>query len=100
MEENKVTTNGQQDSQNEQKISYEDLMNIARQQRQQLDKLGEEYSKLLEQVNQINGIEKRLYFLFEVIKCDKFNKDFVDKCIEEVESIITLPEQTGKDTQE
>ena len=93
MEENTATTNGQTNSQNETKLSYDDLMNIARQQKQQLNQLGEEYSKLLEQLQQVNGIEKRLYFLFEVVKCDKFREDFIKVCMDEIENILTIPEQ-------
>lgn len=71
------------------KMSYEQLENIAHQLSEQSRQL---YAKLQE-ANMTN-IFKRLDYLFKVVEnSTSFNKDFVDRCITEIEELITVPEQ-------
>lgn len=71
-----------------QKMSYEQLENVAHQLSEQAKQL---YTRLQE-VNMTN-IFKRLDYLFKVIEnAHAFNKEFVSKCVDEIESIMTVPE--------
>lgn len=70
------------------KMSYEQLENIAHQLSEQSRQL---YAKLQE-VNMAN-VFKRLDYLFKVIEnAYAFNKGFVAKCITEIENLMTIPE--------
>lgn len=71
------------------KISYEQLEQIATQASQQAKKFYME----LQQANYSNALN-RMGMLFEVLHySDKFNKDFVQKCTEEIEGFLTIVEQ-------
>ena len=69
------------------KMSYEELENVASQLSQQVQHL---YAKL--QQADTTNIISRLQFLFKVVENRNAftNKDFVDKCVKEIEDIITL----------
>ena len=70
------------------KMSYEQLENIAHQLSEQSRQL---YAKLQE-VNMANMF-KRLDYLFKVVEnAYAFNNEFVSKCIIEIEELITIPE--------
>lgn len=84
MEENK------EKSSKTQKMSYEELERVASQLSEQVRQL---YSQL-QQVNYANMFH-RLDYLFKVLEHDHmFNSTFIDNCIEEIEEIITIPEDT------
>lgn len=71
------------------KISYEQLENVAHQ-------LSEQNRQLLAKLQELNmsNIFKRLNYLFKVIESgNMFKQYFLKKCIEEVESLMTVPEQ-------
>lgn len=71
------------------KISYEQLENVAHQ-------LSEQNRQLLAKLQELNmaNIFKRLDYLFKVIESgNMFKQCFLKKCIEEVESLMTVPEQ-------
>ncbi len=71
------------------KMSYEQLENIAHQLSEQNRQL---FAKLQEQ-NMAN-IFKRLDYLFKVVENGHiFKQDFLEKCIAEIESLMTVPEQ-------
>lgn len=77
------------------KMSYEQLENIAHQLSEQSRQL---YAKLQE-VNMAN-VFKRLDYLFKVIEnAHVFNEGFVTKCIAEIEDLMTIPE-SEKDTED
>ena len=78
------------------KLSYEQLEEVARQMEGQLRQV---YAKL--QDANMGNLFKRLDFLFKVLETEHmFPLDFVKKCTDEIKSILTIPEeesQVGKD---
>ena len=71
------------------KMSYEQLENIAHQ-------LSEQARKLYSQLQQSNmtNMFKRLDYLFKVVENGHmFKQDFLEKCIAEIEEIMTVPEE-------
>lgn len=71
------------------KLSYEQIENIAHQ-------LSEQNRQLLAKLQELNmaNMFKRLDYLFKVIENGHmFKQYFLEKCIEEVESLMTVPEQ-------
>ena len=93
MEENKKTKmEPTTEAARPEKMSYEQLENIAHQLSDQAKQL---YAKLQE-ANMVNMF-KRLDYLFKVIENGHmFEQDFLEKCIAEVESLMTVPEQEEK----
>lgn len=78
MEENKTA----------QKLSYEQLEQVASQLSQQVQNL---YAKLQEA--EVSNMLSRLNFLFKVVENDsKFPADFVAKCVAEIVEIMTIKE--------
>lgn len=74
----------------QQKLSYEELENVARQLSEQSKSL---YAKLQE-ANMFNTF-KRLDYLFKVVEFESsFNDvDFVAKCKSEIKDLMTVPEE-------
>ena len=71
------------------KMSYEQLENIAHQLSEQARKL---YSQL--QQSNVTNMFKRLDYLFKVVENGHmFKQDFLEKCIAEIEEIMTVPEE-------
>lgn len=71
------------------KISYEQLENVAHQ-------LSEQNRQLFAKLQELNmaNMFKRLDYLFKVIENGHmFKQDFLEKCIAEIESLITIPKQ-------
>ena len=74
------------------KISYEQLEGVAH----QLSEQNRQLFAKLQELNMIN-VFKRLDYLFKVIENGHmFKQDFLEKCIAEVESLMTVPEQEEK----
>ena len=74
------------------KLSYEQLENVAHQLSEQAKQL---YMKL--QAANMNNMFKRLDYLFKVVENGHiFKQDFFEKCIAEIEEIMTVPEETDK----
>lgn len=74
------------------KMSYEQLEGIAHQ-------LSEQNRQLFAKLQELNmtNVFKRLDYLFKVIENGHmFEQDFLEKCIAEVESLMTVPEQEEK----
>ena len=74
------------------KISYEQLENVAHQ-------LSEQNRQLFAKLQELNmtNVFKRLDYLFKVIENGHmFEQNFLEKCIAEVESLMTVPEQEEK----
>ena len=70
------------------KMSYEQLEQIAHQ-------LSEQARKLYSQLQQSNmtNMFKRLDYLFKVVENGHmFKQDFLEKCIAEIEELMTVPE--------
>nr|DAL05052.1 MAG TPA: hypothetical protein [Crassvirales sp.] len=77
-------------------LSYEELRNIAGQLQQQNMQLR----RALNDLNYKNMFE-RLNYLFKVMEFSHmFSDEFVGKCVTEIESLMTIPEDTSEDTTE
>lgn len=71
-----------------QKMSYEELENVAAQLSQQNQQL---YARL--QQSEVSNMLSRLEFLFKVVKnATAFPAEFVEKCVAEIVDIMTIPE--------
>lgn len=93
MEEQKEKVIRMQPTTNEterpEKMSYEQLENVAHQLSEQAKQL---YMKL--QAANMSNIFKRLDYLFKVLENGHmFRQDFVDKCISEIEELMSVPEE-------
>lgn len=74
------------------KMSYEQLEGVAHQ-------LSEQNRQLFAKLQELNmtNVFKRLDYLFKVIENGHmFKQHFLEKCIAEVESLMTVPEQEEK----
>lgn len=70
----------------ENKLSYEELENIA----------NNLYARL--QSAEMSNMFKRLDYLFKVVKySEAFTPAFVEKCVAEIEEVITLPVEDTKE---
>lgn len=79
-------------AQRPEKMSYEQLENVAHQ-------LSEQNRQLFTKLQELNmaNMFKRLDYLFKVVENGHmFKQDFVEKCIAEIESLMTVPEQEEK----
>ncbi len=75
------------------KMSYEQLENVAHQLSEQAKQL---YAKL--QAANMSNMFKRLDYLFKVIEHGHmFKPDFLEKCIAEIEDFMTIPEEDNKE---
>ena len=71
------------------KMSYEQLESVAH----QLSEQNRQMFAKLQELNMVNMF-KRLDYLFKVIENGHmFKQDFLEKCIAEIESLITIPKQ-------
>ena len=78
------------------KLSYEQLENVAHQLSEQTKQL---YMKL--QAANMSNMFKRLDYLFKVIENGHmFKQDFLEKCIAEIEELMTVPEEVEEDNKE
>lgn len=78
------------------KMSYEQLENIAHQLSEQTKQL---YAKL--QAANMGNMFKRLDYLFKVIENGHmFKQNFLEKCIAEVVELMTVPEEIDEETKE
>ena len=78
------------------KLPYDQLENIAKQLYEQLAKAEQEMKRL----NQSNLVA-RVNILFRVVEnSDKFNSQFVQDCVDELESLIHIPDEEPSNTEE
>lgn len=81
------------ESERPEKMSYEQLENVAHQLSEQNTQL---YMKLQEA--SLGNMFKRLDYLFKVIEIGHmFNEEFLAKCVSEIETTMTIPEETDKE---
>lgn len=79
-----------------QKMSYEQLEQVAHQLSEQANQL---YGQL--QKANLSNMFKRLDYLFKVVENGHiFNQAFLDKCIKEIEDIMTIPEEPESSEEE
>ena len=89
MEEQKKKVVEMKPQERPEKMSYEQLENVAHQ-------LSEQNRQLFAKMQELNiaNMFKRLDYLFKVIENGHmFKQDFLEKCIAEIESLMTVPEQ-------
>ena len=78
------------------KMSYEQLEQVAHQLSEQARQL---YSQL--QKSNLNNMFKRLDYLFKVVENGHiFDQDFTNKCIDEIENIMTIQEEPEGNTED
>ena len=78
------------------KMSYEQLEQVAHQLSEQARQL---YSQL--QKSNMTNMFKRLDYLFKVVENGHmFKQDFLEKCIAEIEELMTVPEEVEEDDKE
>jgi hypothetical protein len=71
--------------------TYEELKNYC-------DQLMIQRNQLGQRLQQVTNVLNKLPWLFEVIKArEVFNKDFVERCVNEIEEIMTPPEEGDKE---
>ena len=86
----------EQASEQPKQLTYEELRNVAGQLQQQNMQLR----RALNDLNYKNMFE-RLNYLFKVMEFSHmFSDEFVGKCVAEIESLMTIPEDTSEDTTE
>lgn len=86
----------QPEAERPEKMSYEQLENVAHQ-------LSEQAKQLYMQLQNANmsNMFKRLDYLFKVVENSHiFKLDFVNKCINEIEDFMTIPEETEDNSKE
>ena len=84
-----VIKNENEKSLKKEKMSYEELENIAHQ-------LSEQSRVLMQKLQEANmgNMFKRLDYLFKIIEFEHmFDGNFIDKCIKEVQDMISIPEE-------
>ena len=89
MEEQKKKVVEMKPQERSEKMSYEQLENVAHQ-------LSEQNRQLFAKMQELNmaNMFKRLDYLFKVVENGHmFKQDFLEKCVAEIESIITIPKQ-------
>ena len=100
MEENKKTT----EKKTNRKLSYEELQTAAQQISAQLDAVARENNQLriALQKAQLGNLYTELEFKFKVIQnAEMFSTDFVEKCINSIEEIMTPePEEERKEDEQ
>lgn len=78
------------------KMSYEQLEQVAHQLSEQTRQM---YSQL--QKSNLNNMFKRLDYLFKVVENGHlFDQEFTNKCIDEIESIMAIPEESNDSTED
>ena len=97
MEEQKEKViNMQSEAERPEKMSYEQLENVAHQLSEQAKQL---YMQL--QNAKMRNMFIRLDYLFIVVdNSHMFKLDFVNKCINEIEDFMTIPEETEDNSKE
>ena len=79
-----------------QKMSYEQLEQVAHQLSEQARQL---YGQL--QKSNLSNMFKRLDYLFKVVENGHmFKQDFLDRCVKEIENIMTVPEEPENSEEE
>lgn len=94
MEEQKKKVVGMKPQvQRPEKMSYEQLKNVAHQ-------LSEQNRQLFTKLQELNmaNMFKRLDYLFKVVENGyMFKQDFLEKCIAEIENLMIVPEEVEEE---
>lgn len=103
MEEKEVAMSGQE-TQNEnvnnegtKKVSYDELVNIANQLNQQCQALARQKQELIERLEQLNGVEARLHYLFKILENRfAFDDEYVVDVADEIKEIMTIKDEPAQ----
>ena len=97
MEEEKVTTSGKVQETNENKdtkMSYDDLMNAARQLAQQNESLRNKINELIGELDQMGGAQARLHYLFKILENKfAFDPDYIIEVADEIKGLMTIKKE-------
>ena len=89
-------TSHTEETEQSKKMSYEQLEQVPHQLSEQARQL---YGQL--QKSNLSNMFKRLDYLFKVVENSHiFKQDFLDKCINEIEDIMTVPEEPENSEEE
>lgn len=86
-----------------QKMTSEQLLKVVNNLSTQNDYLTRQATSLVQKVKELSDFTlfKRLDYLFKVVENrEKFSKEFVNSCTDEIVTIITLPPMEEKDTKD
>lgn len=90
----KVVKMNTQEAERPEKMSYEQLENVAHQLSEQAKHL---YAQLQE--SNMNNMFKRLDYLFKVIENSyAFSTEFIEACVKEIEDMMIVPEEDTEDS--
>ncbi len=79
-----------------QKLSYEQLEQVAHQLSEQVNQLHTNLQKAT-----LTNIFKRLDYLFKVLENHTmFSQEFIDKCVKEIEELMTIPEEDSENNEQ
>lgn len=84
-----VSINENANKAKKEKMSYEELENIAHQ-------LSEQSRVLMQKLQEANmsNMFKRVDYLFKVLEFENmFSDNFIDKCAQEIQDMISIPEE-------
>ena len=84
-----VSINENANKAKKEKMSYEELENIAHQ-------LSEQSRVLMQKLQEANmsNMFKRIDYLFKVLEFENmFSDSFIDKCAQEIQDMISIPEE-------
>lgn len=104
MEEKEVITSGQENpeaKQEQKRLSYDELRNIAAQLDQQCQMLSRQNSELRDRLAQTNGIEARLHYMFKILENKfAFDEDYIIEVADEIKDIMTIKNDAPENTEE
>lgn len=86
-----------------QKLSYDDLEAHAIECQDKLKELSEKYNELVREYINLKQSQVfiRLEFLFKVVNTPSmFTQKFINQCVEEIQELLTIPEETNADSKE
>lgn len=97
MEEKEVTMSGQDPKTTDEKkeMTFDELKNIATQLAQQNRALQARVNELMEQLDQVGGIQARLHYLFKILENRSAfgDPDYIITVCEEIKNIMTIKEE-------
>lgn len=88
-----IVKNENDKSLKKEKMSYEELENIAHQ-------LSEQSRVLMQKLQEANmgNMFKRLDYLFKIIEFEhRFDDNFINKCVKEIQDMISIPEEESNE---
>lgn len=95
IKENKVV------SMNPERLSYDKLKGMYEDLRIEKNKYEAISKQLMLRLNTVDNMFKRLDYLFKVVENgDKFSIDFLNRCSEEIEALLTVPDNEEEEDKE